>query len=60
LLVGYLFKIISKILSIKLKKVINKIIDFRQSSFLEGMDLLDIVLVANERGEEEEEKLCVF
>ncbi|XP_068472346.1 uncharacterized protein [Phaseolus vulgaris] len=47
-LVGCLYKIISKALSLRLKKVISKVIDFRQSAFLEGRGLLDSVLVANE------------
>ena len=44
-LVGCLYKIISKVFSLTLKKVISKLIDSRKSSFLEGMGLLDSVLV---------------
>ena len=47
-LVGCLYKIISKALSLRLKKVISKVIDVWQSAFLEGRGLLDSVLVANE------------
>ena len=35
-LVGCLYKIISKVLSLRLKKVTSKVIDVRQSTFLEG------------------------
>ena len=46
--VGCLYKIISKALSLRLKKVISKVIDFKQSAFLKGRGLLDSMLVANE------------
>ena len=61
-LVGCLYKIISKALSLRLKKVISKVIDVRQSTFLEGRGLLDSVLVANEVLEEykRRRKSCVF
>jgi len=61
-LVGCMYKIISKALSLRLKKVISKVIDVRQSAFLEGMRLLDSVLVANEVIEEykRKRKSCVF
>jgi len=55
-LVGCLYKIISKALSLRLKKVIGKIIDARQSTFLEGRGLIDSVLVANEVLEEYKRK----
>ena len=35
-LVGCMYKIISKILSSRLKRVLNKVIDPKQSAFLEG------------------------
>jgi len=62
LLVGCLYKIILKALSLRLKKVIGKVIDLRQLTFLEGRGLLDSVLVANEVLEEvkSKKKSCVF
>jgi len=62
-LVGCLYKIISKALSLHLKKVISKVIDVRQSAFPECRGLLDSVLVANEVLEEyrrKKEELCVL
>jgi len=50
------------VLSLCLKKVIGKVIDVRQSAFLEGRGLLDNVLVANEVLEDykRKRKNCVF
>jgi len=60
-LVGCVYKIISKILNSRLKRVLNKVIDPRQSAFLEGRGLLDSVLVANETIEKvkRKKKECV-
>jgi len=62
LLVEFLYKIISKALSLRLKRVISKVIDVRQFTFLEGWRLLVGVLVANEVLEEmkRKKKSCVF
>jgi len=61
-LVGCVYKIVSKVLAIRLKKVINKVIDIRQSTFLKGWGLSDSVLVVNEVLEEmkRKKKSCVF
>jgi len=61
-LVGCVYKMVSKILAIRLKKVISKVINVRQSAFLEGRGLLDSILVANEVLEEmkRNKKSCVF
>jgi len=55
-------KIVSKILSLRLKKVISKVIDFSQSTFLEGRGLMDNILVSNEVLDEmkRKKKSCVF
>ena len=61
-LVGCLYKIIFKALSLRLKKVISKVIDVKQSTFLEGRGLMDSVLVANEVLDEykRKRKSCAF
>jgi len=61
-LVGCMYKIISKFLSLRLKKVLCKVIDSRQSTFLEGRGRMDSVLVANEVFEaaKRTKKNCVF
>ncbi|XP_028114676.1 uncharacterized protein LOC114312615 [Camellia sinensis] len=47
-LVGSLYKILSKVLSSRLKAVLPQIISKNQSAFLGGMNILDGVLVTNE------------
>ena len=47
-LVGCLYKILTKVLSNRIKKVIEKVIDGSQSAFLSNRGLLDSVLVVNE------------
>lgn len=51
-LVGSLYKIISKMLSYRMKKVLPSVIDDCQSAFLNDRGLLDSVLVVNEVIEE--------
>lgn len=47
-LVGYLYKIISKVLSCRLKLVLLEVINDCQSTFLKDKGLLDSILVAND------------
>jgi len=49
-------------MSLRLKKVLHKVIDVRQSAFLVGRSLMDSVLVANEVLEEVKRKnrSCIF
>jgi len=51
-LVGAIYKIIAKVLSCRIKKVLPSVIDENQSAFLKDKGLLDSVLVANEVVEE--------
>jgi len=57
-----LYKIVAKILSLRLKRVLHKVIDVRKSAFLIGRGLLDSVLVANEVLEEVKRRKssCIF
>jgi len=61
-LVGYLYKIISKALSLRMKRVMSKVIDVSHSASLEDRGLLDGVLVTNEVLKElnRKKKSCIF
>ena len=47
-MVGCIYKIISKILALRLKRVMNHLIGPHQTSFIEGRQILDSVLIAGE------------
>jgi len=47
-LVGYVYKILAKILANRIKEVLHNVTDKNQSTFLRGRGLLDNVLTANE------------
>jgi len=60
-LVSSFYKIITKVLANRLKVVLKRIIDFKQSTFLENRGILDNVLAANEAIDEarKESKPCI-
>lgn len=47
-LVGGVYKIISKLLAERLKKVIHRIVDRQQMAFIKGRQIMDAVVIANE------------
>lgn len=47
-MVGCIYKIIAKILTHRLKRVMNHLVEPHQSSFIEGRNILDSVLIAGE------------
>ena len=47
-LVGGIYKLLAKVLANRLKKVINRVVSPAQNAFVEGRQIFDVALIANE------------
>ena len=48
---GRLYKLLAKVLANRLKQVVGKVVSSSQNAFVEGRQILDAVLIANEAGD---------
>lgn len=47
-MIGSIYKLISKVLTERLKGVVDKLVDSQQMSFIKGRQIMDAALVSNE------------